>query len=237
MNAKQIDEIKPQGSIYLLRNLVNGKGYVGQHRTLNAKRRWLRHFTENEMAKNRPLHRAIRKYGASAFQRKVLWIGPLSKLSEMEVFFIAELGTFIDSGGGYNLTTGGEEGERSEQTRARISVAVNRPENLLKLREFNRARYQNPLERARTGEAVRLSFENPELRAKRSANIKSRYENPEERKKLSDAQHRRYQDPAERDRSKNRANQQWDKLDKEERTKLALRIWETRRANALKKSA
>ena len=57
------------------------------------------------------------------------------------------------------------------------------------------------------------------------------------RKKLSDAQHRRYQDPAERDRSKNRANQQWDKLDKEERTKLALRIWETRRANALKKSA
>jgi hypothetical protein len=51
----------PYGFIYLVRNKVNGKVYVGQ--TTRSRGRWSQHNTDPQYDASLPLHLAIRKYG------------------------------------------------------------------------------------------------------------------------------------------------------------------------------
>jgi group I intron endonuclease len=99
-----------QGCIYLLRNLINGKGYVGQHINLNVHIRWNAHICGAAAKRNNhPLYNAIRKHGVENFSAEVVWRGPVTKLDAKEVYYIKKLHTFVDDplGHGYNLTIGG----------------------------------------------------------------------------------------------------------------------------------
>ena len=114
----------PQGCIYLLRNLVNGKGYVGQFSGRRAEQRWARHFKYAFNGGPQAIHAAIRKYGIANFATIVIWRGSVSKLDTMEIKFIKKLGTFAP--GGYNLTLGGKTSRGwvpSKVTRANIAAA------------------------------------------------------------------------------------------------------------------
>ena len=108
--------------IYLLRNKVNGKGYVGQtRRTLEE--RWKEHAKPSQRKDGLALHNAIRKHGREAFERQVLNTAlNLDALNLLERFWIKELRTLRP--GGYNLTNGGDGGfMRSVETRRRMSLA------------------------------------------------------------------------------------------------------------------
>ena len=118
--------------IYLITNRVNGKQYVGQ--TIKSlERRWQGH-----QEKGNVLHKAIKRYGAEAFD--ILLLQTCLSKEEMdisEVFYIQLLSTKVPKG--YNITDGGGGPighKHSAATRAKISQAlrdrVRRPESYKK---------------------------------------------------------------------------------------------------------
>jgi len=105
--------------IYLIRNLVNGKAYIGQ--TINSLfARWGNHKAKARLGSKYPIHAAIRKYGEGGFEVCVLAEAhTLDELNALEEFHIKAQKTLAPFG--YNLTTGGEGNfVRSEETRDRM---------------------------------------------------------------------------------------------------------------------
>jgi len=96
------------GCIYHAVNVKTSKGYCGQHKNvLTIEFRWNRHCDDARKGSKLYFHRSLRKNGYECgFTWEVVWVGPISKLNEMEVYYIKKLRTHV-SLGGYNLTWGG----------------------------------------------------------------------------------------------------------------------------------
>lgn len=94
----------PIGIIYLVKNIVSNKCYVGQTtRTLEIrKKEHLLHTIKVE--KNYKFARALRKYPETSWKWSILSEVPVNELDEYEVFFINDLDTFKN---GYNTHAGG----------------------------------------------------------------------------------------------------------------------------------
>ena len=107
------------GSIYKITNTANGKSYIGQTRHDAEKTRIRDHFAGRG---NQLVKRAIEKYGQDAFTYEILHDGIIPDfLDILEIEAIAKFNTL--SPHGYNLTTGGEGGSHSDETRRKISEA------------------------------------------------------------------------------------------------------------------
>ena len=95
--------------IYEIRNIKNGKAYVGQ--STNIKARWGEHIrsARNE-SDSCVIHRAIRKYGVESFEFSILQEceNDQETLDSLESFYIKYLNTMIPSG--YNVKAGGSHG-------------------------------------------------------------------------------------------------------------------------------
>ncbi len=106
-------------TVYLIRNKVNGKGYVGI--TIKPLTDRLARHIRDALEKKRfapngkryPLHAAIEKYGSHNFTIEELERAyGLTEAQEREAHYIVELGTYASGRGprrGYNLSYGGEE--------------------------------------------------------------------------------------------------------------------------------
>lgn len=106
--------------IYLIRNRLNGKGYVGQSR--NVMKRWRQHRRCNPYGVVSLLYRAMEKHGVEAFDFILLQTAPPADLNTRESFWIEKLQTFGERG--YNLTSGGGQGyDISDEVRQRMSLA------------------------------------------------------------------------------------------------------------------
>lgn len=94
------------GYIYQIVNDINNKVYVGKTE-LNIETRWKQHLkaAKRENIKNRPLYRAINKYGESHFRIEILEQCDLEELSVREIYWINKLDSFTK---GYNATLGGD---------------------------------------------------------------------------------------------------------------------------------
>jgi group I intron endonuclease len=91
---------------YLIRNKINGKGYVGIT-TRSIDRRWYEHrFVKNSCGKL--LSKAIKKHGEESFEITVLAsaIECVENLRELEKQLISQNNTVAPFG--YNLTNGGD---------------------------------------------------------------------------------------------------------------------------------
>jgi group I intron endonuclease len=115
--------------IYLIRNKINDKKYIGQ--STNIENRWSHHKSRSISNHYSLVHRAIKKYGIDNFEFVVLeyhdsYSKNLTKiLNEREKYWISKLDTIVDHGKGYNLTYGGDSrGNLSELTKTRISDAL-----------------------------------------------------------------------------------------------------------------
>jgi len=180
--ANKVAAKKRQGCIYYLKNLQSGKGYVGQHATSEVERRWNGHITAAARGSRLAIHAAVRKYGVENFSAEVVWRGSTDQLNDKECFYIKKLGTFIDTGKGYNLTTGGGQFEMSQSSKRAIAKAVSMQWKDAKFRsatcdaisKANFVRYQDPEQRAKRVEVMRRLWQDPDYRAKMTQSLRGR---------------------------------------------------------------
>ena len=86
--------------IYLIRNKLNGKVYIGQ--SINIEHRIYDHFTRKD---DSPFHSDIQKYGKENFETEILEECKIEELNSKERFYIEKYESFGDKG--YNLNNGG----------------------------------------------------------------------------------------------------------------------------------
>lgn len=101
--------------IYMYTNKINGKRYVGQTNDFNRRHKEHIKSSYNEKRKydyNVPFHCAIRKYGIENFEIKILAenISTQEKMNEYEIFFIKRYKTLANNKKGYNVASGGSNG-------------------------------------------------------------------------------------------------------------------------------
>lgn len=95
--------------IYKITNTINGKIYIGQ--SINIQRRWTnertRAYSGNLNETNRPMERALKKYGPENFTFEVLEECEPSKLNEREAYWADYYNSYIPNG--YNVARCGKD--------------------------------------------------------------------------------------------------------------------------------
>ena len=113
-----MENIKPYGIIYLIKNKLNEKCYIGQTVQALGKRIYRHRYKSNK--KIMPISVAIKKYGWNNFETKLLsTCYSLEELNEEEKRMVNEYNTW--SPFGYNLRAGNGKGSMSEETKLKIS--------------------------------------------------------------------------------------------------------------------
>ena len=118
--------------IYCYTNKVNGKRYVGQ--AVDFIKRHKQHicasYNEERKGYNLPFHNAIRKYEIKNFKIEILKenLQNQDELNYWEKFYIAELDTLANNNKGYNLASGGSNGNnfagKTDEEKAEISRKI-----------------------------------------------------------------------------------------------------------------
>jgi group I intron endonuclease len=160
---------------YLVTNRRNGKQYIGVIGTngKTVEKRWREHCYEAAYDSHYLLHKAIRKYGATAFEvGQIASARTLADILAVERLLIVQYGTLSPKG--YNLTSGGEGVfEPAEETRAKMrAFAIARgisPEMRQRALEANLGSKRTLEQRQRIGDSRRGKKRNPLSIAKATA--------------------------------------------------------------------
>lgn len=90
--------------IYKITNTINSKSYIGKTES-TVDKRFKQHCSEytKDRCKDRPLYRAMNKYGLESFTVETL--EETTQSSEREIYWIEFYGTYSN---GYNATKGGD---------------------------------------------------------------------------------------------------------------------------------
>ena len=106
--------MKIYGIIYLLRNKVNGKCYVGQT-TQTLRQRLSEHKSFSFRGYNYPIYNAISKYGWDNFEKYQLDICYTNQedLNALECFYMEKFNTLEY---GYNIREGGSKGKKNKNS-------------------------------------------------------------------------------------------------------------------------
>ena len=103
--------------IYIIKNLLNGKVYIGQ--TNDAANRKANHFYNAKSGRG-PLYAAIRKYGRENFLFEVIEECEDNLCNAREEYWVGVYDSF-NPASGYNLTSGGRQNfVVSEETKSKI---------------------------------------------------------------------------------------------------------------------
>lgn len=194
-------KIKDTG-VYSIVNRVNGRVYVGSSsRSVCGRCKGHRESLLEGRHRNRYLQRAWNKYGAGAFEFKVLERCGPDKCVAREQVWIDRLRS-ADPRYGYNLspTAGSVRGlKHSAESRAKKSQSAKEQfstdEGRRKASEAAIRRWSDPEQRSMASMKSRGRKHTPEQRAAASARNKKRYADPLERKKMSDAAKRQWANP------------------------------------------
>lgn len=93
----------PYGYVYITTNLVNGKMYVGQHKSVN--------YDPKYLGSGKLLKKAITKYGSENFvSEPICWAESKPELDKLEIYWVDILDA-VASDQFYNLTCGGYGGD------------------------------------------------------------------------------------------------------------------------------
>ena len=101
------------GRIYIIRNKVNSKVYVGQT-TVSIKLRFQNHLSAARCGKDYVIGKAIRKYGEENFYVELLEECLASELNEREMYWITFYNA-TDNKFGYNMSLGGNVNRKPTQ--------------------------------------------------------------------------------------------------------------------------
>jgi group I intron endonuclease len=107
-------------TIYKATNRITGKSYIGYSSDWKSRKR-LHKYHAKQDDRNYLFYNSIRKHGFESFIWEIIYQSKdkLHTLGKMESYFIVEYNTL--SPNGYNMKTGGEGGNLSEESRKKIS--------------------------------------------------------------------------------------------------------------------
>jgi len=178
------------GKIYLIRNLVNGKGYVGQTTKHSVRVRFNQHKYEARHESTLPIHRAMRKWGVENFTIvEVVSCDPLL-LDDLERHYIKFYGTRITSGHGYNRTDGGYSGLNGDGIRVLSEEGRRKLSDVHKGNSYAKGHKVSDEARALMSEAQKNRgpvIISEEMKARISAKLKGHPVSEESRAKMSAA--------------------------------------------------
>lgn len=151
------------GFIYIIRNTVNNKVYIGQTRT-GVNQRWAEHLRHARYG-DQVINRAMRKYGIDKFYIETLEICEISMLDEREMYYI-DLFDSTDKSKGYNVSIGGNTPRFKRPVLSisdLINLYVNEKFTLNQIAEkYNVSRYIISTELKNAGVALRDRHESAE---------------------------------------------------------------------------
>lgn len=108
--------------IYVIRNISNGRKYVGK--TNNIRNRWNNHVANAKKGMKLPMYDEMRTQGIGNFKIETLASTTDAELAEtIERFFIKRLNS-LDPVLGYNVREGGRKGKHCESTKIKMRLAV-----------------------------------------------------------------------------------------------------------------
>ena len=107
------------GLVYLLRNKINGKCYIGQtSRTLEIR---FKSYKYGKCKSQTRLYCALKKYGWDNFHKELLcYAENQEELNQKEVHCI---NIFNSIKAGYNLREGGSNGQFSDESKLKMSLS------------------------------------------------------------------------------------------------------------------
>lgn len=160
-------------TIYLHRNIINQKCYVGQTKELNPTRRW-RNDGSGYKSQTK-FYNAIQKYGWENFEHIILdVVNTIEEANQKEQLYII---LFDSYNNGYNADYGGKNAEVSFEEKLKISESLKKynqkhPEAGQKHSKFLKEYYQNnPKERIRISNEQSERWKDPELAKKYQAGL------------------------------------------------------------------
>jgi len=110
-------ENKTNFTIYLLKNNINNKIYIGQ--SINLKSRLNKHKNSKKNSKQ-IISKSIHKYGYKNFQCEILYYAnSIEELNEKELYYI-EFYKSTDKKIGYNIRPGGKNSKVSDITKEKL---------------------------------------------------------------------------------------------------------------------
>jgi group I intron endonuclease len=152
------------GWIYEIKNIENGKSYIGQTTQSNVATRWAEHFKSIKTEKDTHLIRAFRKHGFEKFIFKVICETINEKLDERETEEIMSRNTL--SPNGYNLKNGGSRGKHSIESIEKIKNCkigtTHSDETKEKLRKLNLGKIHTAESKEKTRIALSGKTKTPE---------------------------------------------------------------------------
>ena len=95
------------GTIYIIKNTINDKVYIGQT-TMSVHERWKAHLkpSTHKLKGKYKLYNAMNKYGKENFYYEILEENvPIDELNQREIDYIAQYDSYFN---GYNSTKGGD---------------------------------------------------------------------------------------------------------------------------------
>lgn len=119
-----------KGEIYYIKNLHNGKGYIGQAKKYVSENnnswgtlgRWKSHVREALSEKGHciALDGAIRKYGSASFEVTKICDCLIEEMDNLEEYYIKHYNTLIPNG--YNIKSGGSSSTMSDESKMKMSI-------------------------------------------------------------------------------------------------------------------
>lgn len=159
--------------IYVFRNKLNGKCYVGQ--SVEPEKRYNAHINAAKHGSKYHFHRALRKYGIENFDYFLVYGNHLpienirNILNEQERKWVK----FFDSyNNGYNMTPGGD-GSGKSGTKGMLGKNHN-DETKEKIRQHSLLQMQDPEQIRKIRESLTGRKQNPNTVAKRAKSLKGK---------------------------------------------------------------
>ncbi|UKJ82891.1 GIY-YIG nuclease family protein [Priestia megaterium] len=106
--------------IYCIRNIVSGKIYIGQSKSIKERKNEHLKKLRKRIHHNSYLQRAFDKYGEDLFQFTILTYCEENELNKEESYYISKFNS-TDKNVGYNLTTGGDSFSFSDESLKKMS--------------------------------------------------------------------------------------------------------------------
>lgn len=152
------------GFIYIIKNTVNGKVYIGQTRT-SVDQRWKEHLRHAQYG-DQVINRAMRKYGVDKFYIETLEICDVSIIDEREIYYI-DLFDSTNKTKGYNVSLGGSTPKFKRKALSisdLVDLYVNKGFTLFEIaNKFEVTRYIVTSELRNAGVQIRERYREPEV--------------------------------------------------------------------------